>query len=388
MAKKTSVKTRTGRERAGTDAQREEYLIQVLRKKAQQYLRSPNVTSVGVGKRVVNGKPTGEYAIQFTVGRKLGPEALVAEGIPPLPSTIKGDDGEDIPVDVIQRSYKASYEIIDQRELLAQPQAGASSAASKRRSRLDTIVPGISVSHVDGTAGTFGAVVFDSSGTPCILSNWHVLHGPTGELGDEIVQPGPHDNGNVNANVMGRLLRSHLGMAGDCAVCSIFGRQVDGEILELDVVPKRIARVGHGDAVVKSGRTTGVTFGIVTRVGVVVNIDYGPPTGVQTIGGFEIGVNPAKPPTEGEVSMGGDSGSLWLVDTDGADRDVAVGLHFAGETDPHPSAEHAVACAIHSVFEKLQVSFVASVPQGTGPSPASKGNGRRRRAAPRKKRRG
>ena len=219
-------------------------------------------------------------------------------------------------------------------------------------------MPVISISHIDGSAGTFGALVYDAmTGTPYILSNWHVLHGPTGALGDNIVQPGPHDDGNVVTNVMGRLVRSHLGVAGDCAVCSIIGRRVDDQILESDVVPKRVATVNIGDKVVKSGRTTGVTHGIVRRVGVVVNINYGGRTGVQAIGGFEIGVNPQKPPSRGEVSMGGDSGSLWLIDIDGADKDVAVGLHFAGETDPNPAAEHAMACAIHSVFQKLQISF-------------------------------
>lgn len=35
--------------------------------------------------------------------------------------------------------------------------------------------------------------------------------------------------------------------------------------------------------------------------------------------------------------------------------DVAVGLHFAGETDPDPAAEHALACEIHKVLDKLSV---------------------------------
>lgn len=110
----------------------------------------------------------------------------------------------------------------------------------------------------------------------------------------------------------------------------------------------------------KSGRTTGVTYGVVRRVGVVVKIDYGGGTGVQEVGGFEIGPDPNNPAPNGEVSMGGDSGSLWLIyDQNNREAtDIAVGLHFAGETDPDPAAEHAVACNIHSVLEKLNVSFV------------------------------
>ena len=60
--------------------------------------------------------------------------------------------------------------------------------------------------------------------------------------------------------------------------------------------------------------------------------------------------------------MGGDSGALWLVDVpqDHDDADVALGLHFAGETDPDPDAEHAVACKITSVARKLNVTLAPS----------------------------
>jgi endonuclease G, mitochondrial len=340
------------------DADQEDQLVNLLRRKAQDYLRMPNVTSVGIGRRIKDGKETDELTIQFTVERKLAPQALALENIPPLPTTITADDGTEIPVDVLERSYRASYRILDESELVQARAAEALPPARARRSRLDTLLPGISVSHVDGTAGTFGAVVYDAlNGTPYILSNWHVLHGPTGAIGDNIVQPGPFDDGTIISNVMGRLVRSHLGVAGDCAVCSIIGRQLNDRILELDVVPKRIAKATLGDEVVKSGRTTGVTYGIVNRVGVVTKINYGGSIGTQQIGGFEIGVNQEKPPSNGEISMGGDSGSLWLIDTADVDKDVAVGLHFAGEMNPNPAAEHAVACAIHSVLQKLQVSF-------------------------------
>jgi endonuclease G len=340
------------------DVDQEDRLVDLLRRKAQAYLRMPNVTSVGIGRRIKDGKETGELAIQFTVERKLAPEGLALEGLQALPTTIADDDGTEVPVDVLERSFKASYRILEESELVQARMAEVLSPVQARRSRLDTILPGISISHVEGTAGTFGAVVYDAlNGTPYILSNWHVLHGPTGAIGDSIVQPGPFDDGNIISNVMGRLVRSHLGVAGDCAVCSIVGRQLNDRILELDIVPKRIAKAALGDKVVKSGRTTGVTHGIVTRVGVVTNVNYGGTAGTQQIGGFEIGVNPEKPPGDGEVTMGGDSGSLWLIDTASTDKDVAVGLHFAGETDPNPTAEHALACAIHSVLQKLQVSF-------------------------------
>lgn len=335
----------------------EQELINIVRQKAQGYLRLPNVTSVGVGRRIKDGKETDELSIQFTVGKKLSPERLALENVSPLPTTLIADDGTEVPVDIIERSYKPGYHVVDEPMMLTGVEA--MSPVQVRRRRLDRIMPGISISHVEVTAGTFGAVVYDTqNGTPYILSNWHVLNGPTGKVGDTIVQPGTLDDGNVFANTVGRLVRSHLGIAGDFAIASIIGRGLATDIFEIDVTPRRIATVSTGDRVVKSGRTTGVTHGTVSRVGVFINLDYGGNFNNQTISGFEIRTNSDLPPADGELSMGGDSGSLWMIDTNGSDRDVAVGLHFAGETDPSPSEEHAVACDIRSVLEKLQVTFV------------------------------
>lgn len=147
------------------------------------------------------------------------------------------------------------------------------------------------------------------------------------------------------------------GLAGDCAISSIVGRGFDNRILELNVTPRRIATANIGDKAVKSGRTTGITYGIVKRVGVIVKMSYAEGMVEQDVGGFEIRPNPGKLPPDGEISTNGDSGSLWLVDTAGNDKDVVLGLHFAGETDPHPDDEHAVACEILSVLQKLKITF-------------------------------
>ena len=223
--------------------------------------------------------------------------------------------------------------------------------------------PGISVAHRAVSAGTLGAIVYDNqTGEPYMLSNWHVLHGPEGKLGDRVLQPGRHDGGSVRKSVAGRLVRSHLGLAGDCAVASIEGRGIDDKVLELGVTPTRFGKVNLGDKVVKSGRTTAVTHGIVGRVGVVVRLGYGS-AGFHDIGGFEIRPNADKPADELEISKGGDSGSVWLIDDDSEHADVVVGLHFAGESssDPDPANEHALACNIHSVLDKLGVSLSKQV---------------------------
>ena len=327
----------------------EEKLVALLRKKGQQFLENKNVTSVGVGFKVKDGKRTDQLCIQYTVEKKLSLEGLEAAGIEKLPSSLTDDDGNEIPIDVVERRYETSVKIVEETEQLTDPQ--------KRRKFQDPVFPGISISHIEGTAGTLGAIVYDrQSGSPLVLSNWHVLHGPTGRIGDDIVQPGPFDGGGAPRTKIGELLRSHLGLAGDCAVCSIEGRGVETKVAELNVIPRRMGKVNLGDKVVKSGRTTGVTHGIVARVGVVVKLNYGGSAGERQIGGFEIRPNPDKPAAQGEISSGGDSGSVWLMDDD-THKDVVVGLHFAGESDPDPNEEHALACNIHSVVDKLDVSL-------------------------------
>jgi endonuclease G len=300
-----------------------------------------------------------ELTIQFTVVRKLSPELLAVGGLRALPASIVADDGTEVPVDVVECSYRPSYQIIQPAAAAALATPQTVSPKQMRRRRLATIVPGISVSNPTTSVGTIAAVVFDAlNGTPYVLSNWHVLQGPFGgTIGDTVVQPGTYDDSNIGSNALGRLIRSHLGLAGDCAVASINGRGIDANVLELNVTPRRVAKANVGDEVVKSSRTTGVTHGIVNRVGVVFNIDYGGDVGVRQVGGFEIRPNPSKPPPSGQISDEGDSGGLWMVDTAGADKDVALGLHFGEQDDPTTGEERAIACNIHSVFEKLQISF-------------------------------
>ncbi|MEA3015502.1 MAG: endonuclease mitochondrial [Sphingomonadales bacterium] len=326
-----------------------------VRAKANEYLKDSNITSVGIGLK--NGD--GPISLQFTVGRKASGLELEALDTEALPESITLPDGTMVPTDVIERSYRKSFELV-------QPET-----VNERRQRRDPIQPGISISHPSGTAGTIGLIVYDrATGAPCVLSNWHVLHGNRGAVGDAIVQPGPADNNNSAGNGAGNLLRSHLGNAGDCALARIEGRRFERAVFELAVTPRRMARVALGDSVVKSGRTTGVTYGIVRRVDVVAKIDYGQPTGEQPIGAFEIGIDPRRRPGDGEVSKGGDSGSAWLVTRNGRATDIFAGLHFAGEASTS-SDEHALACYPSSVQKKLD--FVLEPPRnaavlaGAGP---------------------
>ena len=335
--------------------ERQAELIQLVRRKAQRFLDTKGVTSVGVGYRIdkETGDHTNELCIQFTVEEKVEPESLVKKGLEILPENFEDEVGNNVRVQVIERSYKPDVIILEDR---ARAELKKLDFHRFRRKRQNPIRPGISISHENGTAGTLGAIVFDKqTGQAYGLSNCHVLQGATGQVGDCILQPGPFDGGRRKDGV-GRLVRSHLGLAGDCAVCSIEDRGFEGSVLELDAVPSpQIGKAELDDKVIKSGRTTGVTRGTVKRVGVVAKIRYSG-FGERAIGAFEIRPDPLHMPNDGEVSKGGDSGSVWMM-AEGPHKNVVVGLHFAGETDPNPNEEHALACNIHSIFEKLDVTF-------------------------------
>jgi endonuclease G, mitochondrial len=332
-----------------------------IRTEGEAYLADPNVTSIGIGYKITEGRQTPEISVQFTVAKKVAePESLDALGTAAVPESIV-IDGIAVPTDVLERRYAPSF------RLVAEPPTVA------RKVRLDPVVPGVSAGHPTITAGTIGGVVYDRrDGTPYVLSNWHVLQGPDGSIGDDVVQPGPHDDNRLADNRLGRLVRSHLGIAGDCAIATVEGRRIDAVQLGLGVVPEVMGDPELGDAVVKSGRTTGVTRGLVRRIDAIVQLDYGGSVGLKSIGCFEIGPDPMHPAEHDEISRGGDSGAMWLFTDAGQPTTVVAGLHFGGEAGTDPD-EHALACLPASVFEKLEISLrppspeAADVPKGYDP---------------------
>jgi endonuclease G len=338
-------KARKGYRAATTEKDLLAALRQFIRTQGEHFLRDHNISSIGIGYKVIDGRQTPELSVQFTVNEKHSePDALEALGTIPVPESITVN-GVEVPTDVLERRYEPAFQVVPE------------PVAVERKVRIDPVVPGVSVGNVHVSAGTIGGIVYDrADGTPYVLSNWHVLHGSNGALGDDVVQPGTHDDNRIERNRLGRLVRSHLGIAGDCAVASIEDREFDPATIELGVVPAELGEPELGDTVVKSGRTTGVTHGIVRRVDTIAKIDYRGTVGVQNIGCFEIGPDPDHPAPAEEISRGGDSGSLWMFTKAGRTQTVVAGLHFGGETDSSPD-EHALACLPASVFEKLEISL-------------------------------
>jgi len=320
-----------------------EKLKQYVRAHADGFLNDPNISSVGIGYKQTKGKETPQLAIQFSVHSKVKPEDVSAEGSSLIPKTLDVD-GTTVPTDVIERSYKPSFTTIKLKP------------KDERRIRADVVSPGISVGSIATTAGTLGTFVRDSQTKQIvILSNWHVLQGSQGKIGDDVVQPGKFDDNRVEKNRVGKLLRSHLGPAGDCAIASMTGRGISNAILELGTSVDKIGEPHLKDRVVKSGRTTGVTYGVVSRLEVNTKMVY-PGGTAATVGGFEIEPDPKKPAPNNEISRAGDSGGAWMaLGKNGKPTDVMLGLHFAGDDDDGGPSEFALACYANSVMTKLEI---------------------------------
>ncbi|WP_240675285.1 S1 family peptidase [Cellulomonas endophytica] len=186
--------------------------------------------------------------------------------------------------------------------------------------------PGISIAHVDVSAGTLGAFV-RIGGAVHALSNYHVLAGsPAAQVGDVVLQPGPADGGSAPDDRVGTLAATvPLAPGRTALVDAAVALLDDPEAIDPTYPVGRITRTGAvrgGEAVAKTGRTTALTRGRVTAIeldDVVVN--YGEGLGDLA---FDDQIEVESTGT-GPFSRGGDSGSLVYLE-DG----TAIGLLFAG----------------------------------------------------------
>ncbi len=282
----------------------------------------PNVSGVGVGYRVVGGVRRDEICLRVYVRKKV-PEAELAPG-EILPKAVNG-----VTVDVIEADWRA---------------LASDLSLPERRERRPLDVPGgVSIGGLRVTAGTLGAAVSDvGSGELLLLSNWHVLCGDVAcRAGEVIIQPGVFDGGrpgDVIAHLRAFVINEHVDAA--CATVSI-ERFVLRDLAGLPGV-RGIGAAIVGMRVWKSGRTTGVTTGLVEDVSADVDVAYG--DGVRRFRDQIIAASDDDTP----IALGGDSGSLVI---DGSQR--AVGLLFAGE----PNGSYFIANHIFAVLDALGIEL-------------------------------
>lgn len=292
-----------------------------------------NVVGVGLGRKMVRGKPTKNLCVRFYVERKLPKDGLSRQDL--LPAKING-----VQTDVIESGLFRAF-----------------AGPPKERTRIRPARPGCSVGFAfTGThagfvmAGTFGAVV-EAEGKRFILSNNHVLAQENLlPPGSTIFQPGLLDMNTPATNAIARLTRfialsATAANKVDCAIAEI----TDPAQVKATVMPK-VGKLGSNQPllaaeqmkVMKTGRTTGFTTGVITDLTADVKVKYD--TGTFSFNDQIIirGGNTS-------FSDSGDSGALIVEQT----SKRAVGLLFAGSSD------FTIANHIEDVLGELQVNLVA-----------------------------
>jgi len=170
----------------------------------------------------------------------------------------------------------------------------------------------------------------------------------SGKIGDQILQPGPHDGGNLTMDMIARLTEfvpiEFIGDPGDCNIGKAFAslgnvpaklsgsrfrlslvkakaidnlvdaaiaepidpKDVSAEVLEIGEIPSSIITEPEvGMPIKKSGRTTGLTHGEITQINVATQVQYG---------GNKIAMF-SDQLMAGAMSAGGDSGGVDMVVT-------------------------------------------------------------------------
>ncbi len=302
-------------------------------------LDSPNVVGVGIAEKTVHGRGTSELALTFYVERKLPLRRLMAhQAVPPtMTSTISGPTA--IPTDVVVLGrLRPEFNVVR-----------------------SPIQPGYSVGHFKAETGTLGAIVTATlagaatsvgSTGELILSNSHVLaRSGSANHGDVILYPGLDDGGKA-ADRVGTLDRfvafdtsGQFVNTADCATALIDESKRDSVLAAIKGVgmPAGTATAQRDMKVVKVGRTTGKTTGIVRDVHFRFVLTY---PGIGKVGFLDQALCT-------RYSDSGDSGSLVLE----AATKRAVGLHFAG------ASGGSVFSPIDQVLNALKIRLVTSVRQ-------------------------
>lgn len=333
-----------------------EKCLRTLKRTRNFFLNKMNVIGVGAGMKQVGGERTSQPSIIIFVEKKIKEEDLPRSEI--VPGKING-----VPTDVIEIGR---VRLFVERTVKGRPAR-----------------PGMSIGHYRITAGTFGALVRDNkNGEPLILSNNHILANATdgrdgrAAIGDPVLQPGAYDGG-ADQDKIAELLRyvpiQRSVKEADCPVAvraaqvgsrlvhvvrpnydlrflkhyrgsnvidAAVARPVSPDIISADIIdigpPQGTAAAEVGKAVVKSGRSSGVTTGPVTATDVSLQVE---------LNDSEVGMFSDQVVAE-MISQGGDSGSLVLDE-----RKRAVGLLFAG------SEKYTVFNRLSNVFDMLGIGL-------------------------------
>jgi hypothetical protein len=266
----------------------------------EELLALPGVTAVAIGRKEVNGEPTGELSVIVFVERKL-PEREIAR------NNVRLHLPEDVPSDVVEREF----DIVE--------------AATDPLRRYEPMYCGLSISTVaiPNQYGSIGCFIRTdgNANVPAgtyLLTNQHVIGNAA--PGGVILQPVPGDPGNIPDNTRcGNYVHGVKDPTHDCAVSTIgFGRTAGNEV-QVGTATALTSVVGLGDpdvgqALYKFGARTNYTTGTVKYI----NFTYAGATDLVYV-------------ESGAVTRAwlgaGDSGSVAILQND----NIIVALNWGGD---------------------------------------------------------
>jgi hypothetical protein len=281
-------------------------VVEVRQSNERELLALDGVVGVAESYKVKAGKPTKDWALIVLVDEKHPKSEVNKSDL--VPAEIEG-----VPTDVLEVGKVEALVF----NTITRP-----------------ALPGFSIGHPAITAGTFGCVVRDirhsnhaaADSDYLILSNNHVLANTNSSSpGDLILQPGPFDGGLYPSDAIATLERFEpivlhqfpgpgYNLVDEAVARPSHTRNITGSIIGL-IMPQGVDQARVGTTVIKAGRTTQVTVGIVIAVNATVVVGYG----AAGIGLFRHQILTTA------MAAGGDSGSLLM------DRGLkAIGLLFAG----------------------------------------------------------
>ena len=321
---------------------------EALNRAVNLHLRDPNVSLVDLGWRIRDSQggrvDVGDLRVRVHVRQKYSDAAANLESFGS--QRLVSERAIGFPVDVPRANYRSQNWLWFPPSI---PTAGPvfSDARSVTHSPMQG---GISIAgEYLPSYGTLGGKVIDrQTRAEMLLSNWHVLVASWAAApGAAVYQPSRGDP----SRIVARLTREGLGQFVDAAVATLtHSRRLENNQLGLGPVTGS-GQAELGMAVIKSGVRSGITTGMISGTNGRQLMNYG---------GYEQvirGVVHIVPPGGNEnqtLSEGGDSGSWWLEQN----SRKAVGLHFAGDTDP--DREYALAINMPLVLETLGVDVALS----------------------------
>jgi hypothetical protein len=326
-----------------------------------------NVHAIGVGTKLVHGRPTGGLCVRFYVRQKLALSLLPP--IDRLPEQLDGiatDVIESPPAFITPKRKAAGARTSGARAVAARPaapprpQAAGSTCTDLRQQRQRPVIAGISAGHFNITAGTIGyfcrsVAQGDDPAAVYLLSNNHVFADVNAAaIGDDIYQPGTADGG-TNADAIAQLSRfRRIDLNGpanrvDAAIAAL-AAGVQHQVTICSIGALQGTRDAEEDLPVrKHGRTTGYTEGIITDVSydATVGMDHNNPSVWALFANqIRIGTVSGHP----AFGLSGDSGSLVVA----RDAPDAVGLYFAGP----PDGSYGIANPLADVLNLLQIELL------------------------------